>query len=326
MNKTIKFLIDGAHSGERLDIYLTKKMANFTRSSIKKLIEKKNVKVNDQIIKAPSKKIKHNDQILVKIEFEKISTLSAKEIKLEIIYEDKDILIINKPQGMVVHPGAGNFKNTLVNALLFKYKDNLSNINGDLRPGIVHRIDKNTSGLLVVAKNNFSHYEISKQFSKHSIKRSYKCLVWGVIRPLNGQIKTLITRSKKNRKLMIVSEINGKKAVTNYKTLKVFNIKDVPRISLIECNLETGRTHQIRVHLSYKGASLIGDDQYGKKNRKYKKINKEFLQNLNNLKGQCLHAQSIEFIHPTKKKIVKFQSNLPIYFKKMFNFLNNHTS
>ena len=189
------------------------------------------------------------------------------------MYEDKDILVINKPKGMVVHPGAGNYKNTLVNALLYKYKKNLSDINGALRPGIVHRIDKETSGLLVVAKNNFAHSNLGNQFANHSIKRKYLCLTWGVVRPLKGKIVTLISRSKKNRQLMTVSDINGKKAITNYKTLKVFNIKDIPKISLIECELETGRTHQIRVHLKYKGISLLGDKQYGKKNIKFKKIN-----------------------------------------------------
>ena len=159
---------------------------------------------------------------------------------------------------------------------MFKYKDNLSNINGKIRPGIVHRIDKDTSGLLVVAKNNFSHSNLSKQFSDHSIKRNYHCLIWGVIRPLNGRVETLICRNQKNRQLMTVSENKGKKAITNYKTLKVFNIKEIPKISLIECQLETGRTHQIRVHLKHKGTSILGDQQYGKKNIKFKKINKDF--------------------------------------------------
>ena len=239
------------------------------------------------------------------------------------MFEDKDILIINKPKGMVVHPGAGNYKNTLVNALLYKYKDRLSDINGNTRPGIVHRIDKETSGLLVVAKNNLSHSNLGKQFSEHSIKRKYQCLAWGVIRPLNGRIETLITRNKKNRQLMTVSDVNGKRAITNYKTVKVFNLKDIPKISLIECELETGRTHQIRVHLKYKGTSLLGDKQYGKKNIKFKKINKEFFNKLSELDGQALHAETLEFIHPTKKKWVSFKSKLPKDFKKTLDLLNN---
>ena len=226
---------------------------------------------------------------------------------------------------MVVHPGAGNYENTLVNALLYKYKNSLSNINGDTRPGIVHRIDKETSGLLVVAKNNLSHSKLGKQFSDHSIKRKYQCLAWGVIRPLSGRIETLISRNKRNRQLMTVSDVNGKNAITNYKTITVFNIKDVPKISLIECELETGRTHQIRVHLNYKGTSLLGDKQYGKKSIKFKKINKEFFNILSKFNGQALHAQSLEFIHPTKNKWVSFKSKLPLDFKKMLDLLNNLT-
>jgi len=252
--------------------------------------------------------------------------LKPSNVKLNIVFEDKDLIIINKPKGLVVHPGAGNIENTLANALVYKYKDGLSNINGDLRPGIVHRIDKDTSGLLVVAKNNLSHNKLGEQFSRHTIKRSYVCLVWGVIRPLQGKINTLIARSKKNRQLMAVSEISGKKAITNYKTLKVFNVKDIPKISLIECKLETGRTHQIRVHLKYKGVSLLGDNQYGKRNIKFKKINQNFLNLLKDLKGQLLHAQTLKFVHPTKKKLIEFKSELPLDFKKMLDLLNNLSS
>ena len=245
------------------------------------------------------------------------------KIKLDIRFEDKDILVINKPKGMVVHPGAGNYQNTLANALVYKYKDKLSNINGELRPGIVHRIDKETSGLLVVAKNNLSHSKLGKQFSEHSIKRKYLCLVWGVIRPLQGRIKTLISRNKKNRQLMMVSDFNGKKAITNYKTIKVFNIKDIPKISLIECALETGRTHQIRVHMKYKGVSLLGDNQYGKKNIRFKKINEDFFKKLSVLNGQALHAKSLGFVHPSKNKWVNFDSELPNDFKKLLDLLKN---
>ena len=196
-------------------------------------------------------------------------------------------------------------------------------MNDELRPGIVHRIDKDTSGLLVVAKNNLSHSHLGKQFSDHTIKRRYQCLAWGVIRPLSGRIETLISRNKKNRQLMTVSDVNGKNAITNYSTIKVFNIKDIPKISLIECRLETGRTHQIRVHLKYKGVSLLGDKQYGKNNVKYKKINNDFYNLLSNLGGQALHAQTLGFIHPTKKKLVSFKSNLPPDFKKMLDLLHN---
>ncbi|MDC0488999.1 RluA family pseudouridine synthase [Pelagibacteraceae bacterium] len=323
MNKTIKFVVDEENSGKRIDIYLSKKIVELSRSYIKKLVEEGQVKINDITTSASSTKIKDRDKIIVKIIEKKSYVLTPKKIKLDIVFEDKDILIINKPKGMVVHPGAGNYKNTLVNALLYKYKDSLSDINGSTRPGIVHRIDKETSGLLVIAKNNLAHSNLGKQFSDHSIKRKYQCLAWGIIRPLNGSIKTLISRNKKNRQLMTVSDVSGKKAVTNYKTIKVFNIKDIPKISLIECKLETGRTHQIRVHLKYKGSSLLGDKQYGKKNIKFKKINKEFFNKLSKLNGQALHAQTLEFIHPIKKKIVSFKSNLPLDFKKMLDLLNN---
>ena len=322
MNKTIEFLIKKKNSGERLDVFLSKEITSLTRSYIKKLIEKNYVKLNEIFNTSPSTKLKINDKIIINIIDEENIKISPNKIKLDIIFEDNDLLIINKPKGMVVHPGAGNYKNTLVNALIYKYKKNLSDVNGTTRPGIVHRIDKETSGLLVVAKNNLAHSNLGKQFSDHSIKRRYQCLAWGVIRPLNGRIETLISRNKKNRQLMTVSDVNGKRAVTNYKTIRVFNIKDIPKISLIECELETGRTHQIRVHLKYKGTSLLGDKQYGKKNIKFKKINKDFFNKLSKLNGQALHAQTLEFIHPTKKKWLSFKSKLPLDFKKTLDLLN----
>ena len=292
MNNTIKLLVNLKKDRKRLDVFLSEEIKDYTRSYIKKLIEKKCVKLNNIIVTSSSIKLKTNDKVSLKIVEPKKNELIPKNIKLETIYEDKDILVVNKPKGMVVHPGAGNYENTLVNALIFKYKNELSNINGELRPGIVHRIDKETSGLLVIAKNNFSHSILGKQFSDHSIIRKYRCLIWGVIRPLNGRIETLITRNKKNRQLMTVSDVKGKKAITNYKTLKTFSIKDIPKISLLECFLETGRTHQIRVHLKYKGTSILGDKQYGKKEKRFMKINEIFLSRLSELSGQALHAQT----------------------------------
>ena len=326
MNNTIKLFVDEKSIGKRLDRFLADNINEYTRSFIKKLIEDKQIRLNNTLLLSPSTKVKYNDQIIINIFEKNFQNVSPKKIKLNIIYEDKDILVINKPKGMVVHPGAGNNKDTLVNALLFKYKKNLSNINGALRPGIVHRIDKETSGLLVVAKNNLAHSNLGNQFSKHTIKRKYLCLSWGVVRPLKGTINTLITRDKKNRQLMTVSDVNGKKAITNYKTIKVFNIKDIPKISLLECELETGRTHQIRVHLKYKGTSLLGDKQYGKKNIKFKKINNDFFTKLNKLTGQALHAKTLEFVHPKTKKWVSFNSDLPDSFKKMLNLLENMDS
>ena len=323
MNNTIKFSVNMKNSGKRLDIFLTENINQFTRSFLKKLIENQRVKLNGEILLIPSTKVKYKDQISINILEDSTQDIVPKKIKLNIIYEDKDILVINKPKGMVVHPGAGNYENTLVNALLYIYKKNLSNINGALRPGIIHRIDKETSGLLVIAKNNLAHSNLGNQFSKHTVKRKYLCLSWGVVRPLSGKINTLITRDRKNRQLMTVSDISGKKAITNYKTIKVFNIKDIPKISLLECELETGRTHQIRVHLKYKGTSLLGDKQYGKKNIKFKKINNDFFIKLNKLSGQALHAKTLEFTHPKTKKWMSFSSDLPDGFKKILNLLEN---
>ena len=321
MNNSIEFLVNEKDEDKRLDIFLSKKIDYLTRSSIKKIIESNNVSINKKIINFPSRKIKHKDKVKINFTIKNSKKISPSNIKLEIHFEDDDLLVLNKPKGMVVHPGANNYENTLANALVHKYKNRLSNINGELRPGIVHRIDKDTSGLLVIAKNNLSHSKLSEQFSSHAIDRKYLCLVWGVIRPLQGRIETFITRDKKNRQLMTVSDFKGKKAITNYKTIKVFNIKDVPKISLIECKLETGRTHQIRVHMKYKGASLLGDNQYGKKNIKFKKVNEIFLMKLTDLRGQALHAKSLGFTHPTKKKWVNFESNLPTDFKKLLNLL-----
>jgi len=323
MNNTIKFLVDRKNNGKRLDIFLSENIKQYTRSFIKKLIVNKKVYLNDSALISPSVKVKDKDRILITIIKGNVKNIVPKKIKLDVIYEDKSILVINKPKGMVVHPGAGNYENTLVNALIFKYQKNLSDINGSLRPGIVHRIDKDTTGLLVIAKDNFSHAHLSDQFSKHTIKRKYICLTWGVIRPLNGTINTLITRDKKNRQLMTVSDINGKKAITNYQTIKVFNIKDIPKISLIECELETGRTHQIRVHFKYKGTSLLGDKQYSKKSLKFKKINNQFFVKLNKLSGQALHAKTLELTHPKSKKWMSFNSELPSEFKKILNLLEN---
>ena len=287
------------------------------------IIEHKQVKVNSIIVESPSKKLKKDDHIEINVIPKNDVKILPSNIKLNIVYEDKDILVVNKPAGMVVHPGAGNYDNTLVNALIYKYKNKLSNVNGTTRPGIIHRIDKETSGLLVVAKNNYSHANLGRQFSNHTIKRKYHALCWGVLRPLNGKIETLIGRSRKNRQLMSVTEISGKKAITNYSTLKVFEIKNIPKISFIECELETGRTHQIRVHMTYKGCSLLGDQQYGKKNLKFKKINEDFESKLKILNRQALHAKSLGFIHPVTKKFINFDSNLPQDFKKILDLLNN---
>ena len=320
-DNSTKLLITEEDTGSRLDIVLTKLLPELTRSNLKKIIELNQVKINNIIINSPSKKLKINDNIEINLMPKQEIKIEPYKTKLNIVFEDKDILIINKPAGMVVHPGAGNYTETLVNALIYKYKK-LSDLNGSTRPGIVHRIDKETSGLLVVAKNNKAHAHLGKQFNDHSITRTYQALVWGVLRPLSGRIETLIGRSRKNRQLMSVTEITGKKAVTNYSTLKVFDIRDIPKISFVECQLETGRTHQIRVHMAYKGNSLLGDQQYGKRNLKFKKLNEEFAEKLKVLNRQALHAKNLGFIHPTTNKFISFESELPADFKKILNLLN----
>ena len=321
MNKTTKFLVDEISNNLRLDKYLASKFKKLTRSQIKKIILSKNVSINGNVITSPSQKIKFENSIEILIGEKKLDYIKPQEIKLNIVYEDNDVIVVDKPSGIVVHPGAGNKEGTLVNGLLYLYKKNLSNLSGLSRPGIVHRIDKDTSGLIVIAKNNFSHANLAKQFSFHTVRRKYLALIWGVIRPLSGKITTLLSRSKKNRQLMSVSERKGKKAITNYKTLKVFGNKEIPKISLVECILETGRTHQIRVHLSYKGNGLIGDKKYGKKKLKFRKINKSFEKILSKFERQALHAKSLGFTHPTRNNKVDFESELPIDFKKMLDFL-----
>ena len=234
------------------------------------MILNEKLKINNKIILDPAKKINSNDLITLVIPEPKKTSLKPFKFKLDIVYEDEDLIVIDKPAGIIMHPGAGNYDNTIVNALIDYDKKFLSNIGNELRPGIVHRIDKNTSGLIVVAKNNFTHENLSTQFSKHSITRIYQLLIWGKIRPSKGKIETFITRSSRNRQMMEVNIKKGKKAITNYETIKIFEGKNIPTLSLLECKLETGRTHQIRVHMNYLGNSILGDDKYKKNLRKLK--------------------------------------------------------
>ncbi len=274
MKKIINLLVGTQDDILRVDQFINKYEKDLSRSKIKNLILKKNLSINNKLNDDPSKKIKINDKISLIIPEPEEVNLKPFEYKIEIIYEDNDLLVLNKKADISMHPGAGNKDKTLVNALI-NYKKKLSNINGELRPGIVHRIDKHTSGLVVIAKNNFTHENLSNQFSEHSIERRYQTLVWGKLRPSNGRIETLITRSSKNRQLMSVSLSKGKNSITNYKTLEIFEKETVPTFSLIECKLETGRTHQIRVHMSYKGNNIVGDQKYKKKFKKIKNINKD---------------------------------------------------
>ena len=310
MKKIINLLVGTQDNILRVDQFINKYEKDLSRSKIKNLILKKNLSINNKLNDDPSKKIKINDKISLIIPEPEEVNLKPFEYKIEIIYEDNDLLVLNKKADISMHPGAGNKDRTLVNALI-NYKKKLSNINGELRPGIVHRIDKHTSGLVVIAKNNFTHENLSNQFSEHSIERKYQTLVWGKLRPSNGKIETLITRSSKNRQLMSVSLSKGKNSITNYKTLEIFEKETVPTFSLIECKLETGRTHQIRVHMSYKGNNIVGDQKYKKKFKKIKNINKDLEKKIMNLDRQFLHAVSLGFTHPTKNKRMNFKSKLP---------------
>ena len=323
MKNTIKLSVNNNYSGQRLDIFLSQEIKDFTRSFLKKMIESKFVRVNNLVITSPSHKVKINDEIIIKIEKSDKKNLPPSKIKLNIIFEDKDLIIINKPAGISMHPGAGDHDKTLANALMNYCGNNLSTIGDELRPGIVHRIDKDTSGLVVIAKNNIAHENLSKQFSEHSISRIYELMIWGKLRPQSGKIETLITRSSKHRQLMEVGITKGKRAVTNYKTLEIFENNKSPTLSLVECKLETGRTHQIRVHMSYKGNNILGDKKYKKKFKKFSKIDKDLEESIHSLNRQFLHAKTLGFNHPTSGKRLEFSSILPQELKKITKILRN---
>ena len=311
MNKIINLIVDENNQNKRVDVFLSKYEKKISRTKIKNLIEKGYLEINNLKVLEPSKKVNIKDKI--KLEVPELKKLEIKpyKYKLDIIYEDNDVMVINKPAGLVVHPGAGNFDNTLVNALINYDKKNLSSINGELRPGIVHRLDKDTSGIIIVAKNNFAHTHLSKQFNEHSIDRKYIALVWGKLRPQKGEIKTFITRSSKNRQLMDVSQTKGKLAITNYKTIEIYENSRVPTLSLVEYKLKTGRTHQIRVHMKFKGNPILGDKSYKKKLKKLKDVDPELNEIIKKIDRQCLHAKSLGFLHPTKNQRLFFESKLP---------------
>ena len=323
MKKKINLIVEDADKNLRVDVFINKKENKISRTRIKNLILDKKLRLNNQINIDPSKKVSCGDTLELIIPEPKIASLTPYKYKLDIIYEDEDLIVINKPAGIVMHPGAGNFDKTIVNALINYDKNSLSNIGDELRPGIVHRIDKNTSGLIVVAKNNETHENLSIQFSKHSITRVYRLLIWGKVKPSKGKIETFITRSSKNRQMMEVSRTKGKKAITNYKTIEIFENEYTPTLSLLECKLETGRTHQIRVHMNFMGNSIVGDDKYKKKFKKIKNINVTLEKKLINLKRQFLHAKTIGFIHPKKNKEMIFNSILPQELEIILKMLRN---
>ena len=323
MNNIINFVVENIQGNPRIDYYLSKNYKNLSRTKIKNLILNKFLKINGQVVNSPSKKINLGDKIYLKIIEENKVTLKPYDYNLDIIFEDKDILVLNKQSGISIHPGAGNYDKTVVNALIKYCNKNLSDVGEKYRPGIVHRIDKDTSGLIIIAKNNISHLKLSEQFKNHTIDRVYIALVWGKIRPRSGRIENFIKRSVKNRQLMEVSLTKGKKAITNYKTIEVFESDKSPTFSLVECKLETGRTHQIRVHLSYKGNHIVGDKHYKKKFKKITNVDEELFNILNTLNRQFLHAASIRFTHPVSNKRLFFESKLPNDLEKLLKNLRN---
>ncbi|MDL2292120.1 RluA family pseudouridine synthase [Acholeplasma sp. OttesenSCG-928-E16] len=292
--KTIHFL---ENIQIRLDNYLVSKL-ELTRNHIQGLIRDEYVLVNDKKVKT-GYLLKENDVITIRFKEPAALDIKPVDLNLEITYEDDDLIVVNKPSGLVVHPASSYKGNTLVHGLLHQV-ENLSGINGIIRPGIVHRIDKDTSGLLLVAKNDFSHNELARQLKNHEIKREYRCLVYGSILESEGKIETNIGRSSKNRKKMAVTDV-GKKAITTFKVLERFD-----GFTFLSCILETGRTHQIRVHMSYIGHPIVGDPLYGPK-KVYGNT------------GQFLHAYLIGFMHPTKKRYLEFTSLLPVEFDEMLN-------
>jgi len=323
MKKNINFIVEENENNLRVDVFINKREELISRTRIKNLILKEKLKLNNEIIKNPSKKVLTGDKLTINIPEPEIPSLKPYEFKLEIIHEDENLLVINKPAGIIMHPGAGNYDKTIVNALIHYNKNSLSNIGDELRPGIIHRIDKNTSGLVVIAKNNETHENLSKQFSDHTITRIYQLLIWGKLRPSSGKIDTFITRSSKNRQLMEVSRSKGKHAITNYKTIEVFENDKTPTLSLVECKLETGRTHQIRVHMTHMGNSIVGDDKYKKKYKKLKNIDIELESLISNLNRQFLHAKILGFVHPKTNEEMIFSSILPQELNNLLKKLRN---
>lgn len=304
--------------GKRLDLFLVEKNLGLSRSRIQKLIKEGKILVQDKYVKSHYK-IKGKEKISIQIPPAEKLSLEPQEIPLDIVYEDKDLLVVNKPSGMVVHPAAGNYSGTLVNALLFHCKD-LSGINGILRPGIVHRLDKNTSGLLAVAKNDLAHNGIASQLKERTLFREYAAFCWGNLPKDKGVIETLINRSIKDRKKMSVVKQKGREAITEYEVLERFALGDYLRIKL-----KTGRTHQIRVHFSYLNHPLMGDPEYGGRKKRLGMI-KQSLKGLANkvlkmINRQALHAKKIGFVHPRTEKYMEFESDLPDDLSNLLEFL-----
>lgn len=302
----IDLTISEEMNGTRLDLVLSVALEDFSRSFIQKLFERERIEVNGKVCKEKKYKAVTGDVVVIDIpEPEKVG-VEPENIPLEVVYEDDDLLVVNKPAGMVVHPAPGNSSGTLVNALMYHCGDNLSSINGVIRPGIVHRIDKDTSGLLMVAKNDKAHSSLSQQLSEHSITRRYKTIVYNNIKEEEGTINQPIGRDPKNRLRNAVTDQNSRHAVTHYRVLERFG-----KFTFVEAELETGRTHQIRVHMSFIKHPLLGDELYGP------------VKNKQGAKRQMLHAGILGFVHPSTGEYMEFESPLPEDFQKVLNSLRN---
>ena len=298
MSEIVEILVDEARAGERLDRIIAEKADELTRSYAQKLIKEGRVKVDGRVMEDKNFKVRPGQALEIELPEPEALDLEPENIPLDVVYEDDDLLVVNKPKGLVVHPAPGNYRGTLVNALLHHCGERLSSINGTIRPGIVHRLDKDTSGLLIVAKNDFSHKSLAEQIKEHSFSREYEAVVYGSLKNDSGTIDAPIGRHKYYRKKMAVTQQNSRNAVTHYEVLARYR-----GFTHIRLKLETGRTHQIRVHMAYMGHPVVGDPVYGPT-----RVIKE-------LRGQCLHARHIEFVHPRTAQYLSFESELPGYFK-----------
>lgn len=296
-----KIIVKQEETDKRIDSYLSKREA-ISRVSIQRLLEEGKILVNEKKVK-PSYKVQQRDSITIEKEEAKETTLKAQEIPIEIIYEDKDIIAVNKPKGLVVHPANGNPDGTLVNAIMAICKDSLSGIGGEIRPGIVHRLDKDTSGMIIVAKNDKSHINMSEQIKNHQVEKTYIALVKGIVKEKEATINMPIGRSTKDRKKMAVTK-TGKEAITHFKVLARYD-----NYTLLEVKIETGRTHQIRVHLSQIGYPIVGDTTYSNGKNEWEVV------------GQCLHAKSLKFRHPITGKEMFLEAKLPTYFQEILKEL-----
>ena len=301
-----EFIVEAEQDGERLDRYLTLIYADQSRSFFQKLIKGGHVRINDKEITKAGYVLTVGDVVATSIPEAQSVAIEAEDIPLDILYEDADVLIVNKPKGMVVHPSAGHYSGTLVNAIMYHCSDSLSGINGEIRPGIVHRIDMDTTGALIVCKNDTAHTDIAEQIKEHTVTRKYRGIVCGVVKAEEGTIEGAIGRHPTQRKKMAINEKNGKPAITHYKVLQRF-----AKYTYMEFQLETGRTHQIRVHMSSIGHPLLGDQLYGNpKNLAMK-----------GLQGQTLHAMIIGFVHPSTHEYMEFEAPLPEYFQNLLSKL-----